>query len=88
MKIYNAAKGPFTLRQVWIDAAAFFQISMTTKKKWRKRGVKRTYVNAEEGPALTPLRLHFLRFLSFDDLDDHSLSHLGRANFDVESFSY
>ena len=58
------------------------------EKKWRKRGVKRTGVNAEEGPALTPLRLHFLRFLSFDDLDDHSLSHLWRANFDVESFSY
>ena len=57
----------------------------TTKKRKKSR---RNGVNAEEGPALTPLRLHFLRFLSFDDLDDHSLSHLGRANFDVESFSY
>ena len=66
----NIAKGPGTLRQIWIDAAAFFQISMTTPKKWRIHGVKCNRVNAEEVPALAPLRLLFLRFLSLDYRDN------------------
>ena len=86
----------FFTRRLWarahyvffsIDATAFFQISMTTPKIWRKPGVKRNRVNAEEVPAKTPLRLLFLRFLSFDDLDHRSLTHLLRETFNVESIS-
>ena len=60
---------------------------MTTSTKWQKRGIKRNGVNTEGLPALTLLRLHFLRFLSSDPLNDRSLTHLSRKTFYVESFS-
>ena len=83
----RGAKGPGTLRQVWIDTAAFFQISMTTSKKWWIRGVKRNRVNAEEVPALTPLRLLFCVLCRLITSITVCWLIVRRETFDVESFS-